>query len=120
MTSNAWVWHTPATGQVVTLRTELPHASRVVMPAAASRRIRSGVSSMWTKWSCTSCRVVMWLIPSEYSSAKSASTSSWAASRPPHGILMRCMPGASHAVSGPLVSSPAGYASSCFFSPSWR
>ena len=108
VTSNACVVHTPATGQVVTLRTELPHASRVVMPAAASRRIRSGVSTMWMKWSCTSWRVVMWLMPSEYSSARSASTSICSASTPPHGILMRCMPGASQAVSGPLVSSPAG------------
>mgnify|MGYP000406757876 CR=1 FL=1 len=39
----------PYAGQAVTLRTELPHASRVVMPTAASRRINAGVSSTWTK-----------------------------------------------------------------------
>ena len=47
-TSNDSVWQTPAYGQAVTLRTVLPHASRVVMPTAASRRIRSGVSSICT------------------------------------------------------------------------
>ena len=51
VTSNVSSRQTPASGQAVTLRTVLPHASRVVMPTAASRRIRSGVSSMWTKWS---------------------------------------------------------------------
>ena len=69
-------WQTPAYGQAVTLRTELPHASRVVMPTAASRRIRSGVSSMWTKCSWMSWRVVTCRMRSEYSSASSASTSS--------------------------------------------
>ena len=49
VTSNASVRHTPASGQAVTLRTELPQASRVVIPAAASRRMIVGVSSMWTK-----------------------------------------------------------------------
>ena len=33
----------------VTLRTELPQASRVVMPTAARRRMMAGVSSMWMK-----------------------------------------------------------------------
>ncbi len=65
VTSNVSVLHTPASGQAVTLRTELPHASRVVMSTAASRRIRSGVSSMWTKWSWMSWRVVTCEIPSE-------------------------------------------------------
>ena len=104
MTSNVSVWHTPASGQAVTLRTELPHASRVVMPTAASRRKISGVSSMWMKWSWMSCRVVTWQMPSEYSSARSASTRICSGFIPPNGILMRCMPGASQNVSGPLVS----------------
>ena len=38
--------YVPDSGQAVTLRTELPQASRVVMPTAASRRIIDGVSSM--------------------------------------------------------------------------
>ena len=46
--SKASVWQTPASGQAVRLRTPLPQASRVVIPTAARRRIRSGVSSMWT------------------------------------------------------------------------
>ena len=108
MTSKTSSWQTPAIGQAVTLRTELPHASRVVMPTAASRRISAGVSSTCMKWSWKSCRVVTWAIPSEYSSARSAITSNWRAFIPPYGILMRCIPGASHAVSGPLVNSPDG------------
>ena len=87
----------------MTLRTVLPHASRVVMPTAASRRIRDGVSSRWTKWNCTSCRVVTWQMPSLYSSARSASVSICSAVNPPNGILIRCMPGASQTVSGPFV-----------------
>ncbi len=42
VTSNASVRQTPAYGQAVTLRTVLPHASRVVMPTAASRRMQVG------------------------------------------------------------------------------
>jgi hypothetical protein len=53
--------------------------------------------------------VVTCAIPSEYSSAKSAMVSSCSAFNPPAGILMRCMPGASHMVLGPLVSVPEGY-----------
>ena len=120
MTSNVSVWQTPASGQAVTLRTELPHASRVVMPTAASRRMSVGVSSMWTKWSWMSCRVVMCRIPSEYSSASSARTSICSGVMPPKGILMRCIPGASQSVSGPLVSSPEGNSSRCVAMPSWR
>ena len=41
-------------------------------------------------------------MPSEYSSASSARVSSCRAVRPPNGILMRCMPGASHNVLRPL------------------
>jgi hypothetical protein len=51
MTSKVSVWQTPAYGQAVMLRTELPQASREVTPTAARRRIKSGVSSMWMKWS---------------------------------------------------------------------
>jgi hypothetical protein len=97
------VWHTPASGQAVTLRTLLPQASRVVTPTDASRRIRSGVSSMWMKCSWKSCLVVTCRISSEYSSARSATTSSCSGESPPKGSLMRCMPGASQTVSGPLV-----------------
>ena len=104
----------------MTLRTVLPHASRVVMPTAASRRIRAGVSSRWTKWSCTSCRVVMWQMPSLYSSARSARVSICSGFSPPNGILMRCMPGASHTVSGPLVSPFDGNARALTPLPSFR
>jgi hypothetical protein len=48
-TSKTSVRQTPAIGQAVTLRMELPQASRVVMPTAPSRRINAGVSSIWTK-----------------------------------------------------------------------
>ena len=46
VTSNTSSRQTPDSGHAVTLRTELPQASRVVMPTAASRRINVGVSSM--------------------------------------------------------------------------
>ena len=71
----------------MTLRTELPQASRVVMPTAASRRMIAGVSSMWTKWSWKSCRVVTCAMPSEYSSARSASISSCARVQAAEGNL---------------------------------
>ena len=47
VTSKTSSVQTPAYGQAVTLRTEFPQASRVVIFAAARRRIRLGVSSMW-------------------------------------------------------------------------
>ena len=68
-------------------RTELPHASRVVMPASASRRIAGSTSCSGTKCNCTFCRVEMWPNPRECRSATSASTSSCAASRMPCGNL---------------------------------
>ena len=40
---------TPAYGQPVMLRTELPHASRVVRPASASCRIAGSTSWSFTK-----------------------------------------------------------------------
>jgi len=40
---------TPANGQAVMLRTELPQASRVVMPASASRRMAGSTSCSFTK-----------------------------------------------------------------------
>ena len=49
----------------VMLRTELPHASRVVRPASASRRIAGSTSCSLTKWNWTFCRVVMWPKPRE-------------------------------------------------------
>ncbi len=42
MTSKVSVLQTPAKGQAVTFRTELPQASRVVIPTAASRRNKLG------------------------------------------------------------------------------
>ncbi len=48
----------PAKKQLVTLRTVLPQASRVVSPASASRRKIAGVSSSATKCICRSWRVV--------------------------------------------------------------
>ena len=47
VTSNVCSRQTPAMGHAVTLRTELPQASRVVMPTDASRHMMAGVSSMW-------------------------------------------------------------------------
>src|SRR5262245_27185905 len=61
--SNGSSFATPANGQHVQLRTEWPHASFVVMPAAASRSSAFGVSSGGMKWYCTFCRVVMWPLP---------------------------------------------------------
>ena len=43
-----------------------------------------------------------------------------AAFSPPAGILMRCIPGASHIVFGPLVKSPEGKFSFWTFCPSLR
>ena len=44
VTSKASVGLMPANGQAVTLRTLLPHASRVVSPAAASCAMTAGAS----------------------------------------------------------------------------
>ena len=60
------------------LRTELPHASRVVKPASARRRIASSASCRRTKWNWMFWRVVMWPNPREYCSATSASACSCA------------------------------------------
>ena len=53
----------PAYGHAVMLRTELPHASRVVSPASASRRIAGSASCSLTKWNWMFWRVVMWPKP---------------------------------------------------------
>ncbi len=82
---------TPARGQAVTLRIEFPHASRVVMPASAIRRIAASAPRGVTKWIWTFWRVVTWTKPRPCASATSASASSWAPDRTPCGILMRCM-----------------------------
>ena len=42
----------------VTERTEFPQASRVVRPASSSRSMSASTSVIFTKWSCTFCRVV--------------------------------------------------------------
>ena len=55
-----------------------------------------------------------------YSSARSASTSIWSAVRPPNGILIRIIPGASHTVSGPLVTPFEGKCSGFVPVPSFR
>ena len=120
VTSKVSSRQTPARGQAVTLRTVLPHASRVVMPTAASRRIKLGVSSRWTKWSWMSWRVVTWQTPSLYSSARSARVSIWSGVSRPIGILIRCIPGASQIVSGPLVRPSDGYGSALGPVPSLR
>ena len=65
MTSKSSVGDTPAYGQHVMLRTELPHASRVVSPASASSRIAGSTSCSFTKWNWMFCRVVMWPKPRE-------------------------------------------------------
>ena len=67
VTSNGSVADTPANAHAVMLRTELPQASRDVMPASASRRITSSASCTLTKWNCMFCRVVMCPKPREYS-----------------------------------------------------
>ena len=60
------------------LRTELPHASRVVSPASARRRIACSTSCSLTKWSWKFWRVVMWREAARVRSAASASASSCA------------------------------------------
>ncbi len=71
-TSSAAAWTsttssgcTPASGDRVTLRTALPHASRVVSPARAQTRIADGTSLSGTKWNWKFCRVVTWPQPRE-------------------------------------------------------
>ena len=63
MTSNGSSAAIPANGHAVQLRTELPHASRVVMPASASRRRASSTWAVSTKWNWTFWRVVTWPLP---------------------------------------------------------
>jgi hypothetical protein len=81
--------HAPARWQPVTLRTVSPHASRLVSPTEASRRITSGVCSSCTKWTCTFWRVVRWPQPREYSSAMWPSISSCSGSSEPCGTFTR-------------------------------
>src|SRR5215831_16056424 len=71
------------------LRTELPHASRVVSPAPARCLMAGGTSWSATKWNWRFWRVVMWPKPREYFSATSARAWSCAASRIPCGIFTR-------------------------------
>jgi hypothetical protein len=87
--SNGSSFATPANGQHVQLRTELPHASLVVMPDAASWVSAASVSASGTKWYWTFCRVVTWPLPPPYFSATSASASSCAGVRIPPGSLAR-------------------------------
>ncbi len=56
-TSSGW---TPASGDIVTLRIELPQASRVVSPASATMRSTSPVSGSGMRWNWKHWRVVMW------------------------------------------------------------
>ena len=72
VTSNGSSSATPAYGQAVMLRTELPQASRVVRPAAARSRIAGSASCSLTKCSWMFWRVVMCPKPREYRSATSA------------------------------------------------
>ena len=65
VTSKSSVGETPAIGQHVMLRTELPQASRVVRPASERIRIAGSTSCSFTKWNWMFCRVVMWPNPRE-------------------------------------------------------
>ncbi len=86
---------TPAYGQPVMLRTELPHASRVVMPAAPRWRTTASTSSILMKWNCMFCRVVMCPFPFDQRSDTSASASSCSGVSTPCGILQRTIIGPS-------------------------
>src|SRR5690606_33276796 len=71
--SNTSVGEMPAKWHAVMLRTELPHASRLVMPASATRACAFDASATLTKWNWKFCRVVMWPKPRDQLSATSAS-----------------------------------------------
>jgi hypothetical protein len=73
----------------VKLRTESPHASRVVMPPAASVRSAVSTSAAGTKWSWKHCRVVTWAMPPAWASAASATARSWRPPAMPPGSLAR-------------------------------
>ncbi len=79
----------PAYGHDVMLRTELPHASRVVSPVCARSRIINSASLSSTKWNWTFCRVVTWPNPREYLALASASARICGAVTIPCGILIR-------------------------------
>jgi hypothetical protein len=89
VTSNAALGHTSASSQAVMLRTELPHASRVVSPASSRRRMMASHRSSFTKCSWMFWRVVTCANPRECSSATSAIATSCCGPRRPKGILMR-------------------------------
>ncbi len=59
VTSNCSVADTPASAHAVMFLTELPHASLVVTPAAASSRIAGSASCSFTKWNWMFWRVVI-------------------------------------------------------------
>ena len=81
-------------GQPVTLRTALPHASRVVRPSSARIRIASSQSFSSTKWSWMFCRVVTWPKPREYFAATVANARICPLLTMPCGALIRsiCTP----------------------------
>jgi hypothetical protein len=88
-TSNGSSALTPASGQVVTLRTESPHASRVVSPPAASVASAASTCGVGTKCSWKHCRVVTWAMPPAWRAATSAIVRSCAAVIAPPGTLTR-------------------------------
>jgi hypothetical protein len=70
-------------------RTELPHASRVVRPASARRRITVSTSCSFTKWNWMFWRVVICPKRREYFSPTSASAYSWSLVIMPCGTFTR-------------------------------
>ncbi len=88
--SNSSSLATPAHGSPVTLRTVLPHPSRLDSPASPSSRIASSASGsgMWCIWMFW--RVVMWpLLSGTYFSITSANFSSCSGVIPPNGSFTR-------------------------------
>ena len=79
----------PASGQVVTLRTLLPQASRLVRPASAAMRRTFSTSASLTKFSWRFCRVVRCPRPPAWRSVASASARSCGGERTPCGIFTR-------------------------------
>ena len=53
----------PAHGSPVTLRTVLPHASRLERPESEIIRMTSAASGSGMWWNWKFCRVVMWPLP---------------------------------------------------------
>ena len=90
MGSNSSPSHTPAHGSPVTLRTVLPHASRLESPVSPIMRIAFAASERGMWWNWKFCRVVMWpFFSGVYSSARSAKDSICSGETPPNGSFTR-------------------------------